>query len=114
MKRAYELMIIIDSDVSLNDVEAVIARVSGLISNEGADIASTDNWGRREFAYEINHKTVGNYVVWEIVTETAGLPATERQLRIADDIVRHKLVRLPESEAARRGLLAGVPTASSG
>ena len=113
MRRAYELMIIIDSDVSSADVEAMINRVSGLIASEGAVVASTDDWGRREFAYEINHKTVGHYVVWEVVTETAGLPATERQLRIADGIVRHKLFRLPDSEAARRGLLAGAPSASS-
>ena len=42
--------------------------------------------------------------MWEIVTETAGLPTTERQLRLADDIVRHKLIRLPEAEAERRGM----------
>ncbi len=107
MRRAYELMAIIDSDVASHDVEAVIARVAGLIENENGRIASTDNWGRREFAYEINHKTHGTYVVWQIVTESAGLPVTERQLRIADDIVRHKLFRLPEAEAARRGLLEG-------
>ena len=84
MKRAYELMAIIDSDAASADVEAVITRVAGLITGEGAFIASTNNWGRREFAYEINHKTEGIYVVWEVVTETAGLPTTERQLRIAD------------------------------
>ncbi|MDE0267663.1 MAG: 30S ribosomal protein S6 [Acidimicrobiaceae bacterium] len=111
MKRAYELMAIIDSDVTSAEVESVIARVSGLIDNEGAKIASVDNWGRREFAYEINHKTEGTYVVWEIVTEIPGLPATKRQLQIADDIVRHKLFRLPDDEAARRGLLSEATSA---
>jgi len=103
LKRAYELMVIIDSDV--DDAGPVIARVAALIVDEGGTIASTDDWGRRKFAYEIDHKTEGHYVVWEIVTSTAGLPATERQLRLADEIVRHKLFRLPESEAIRRGLL---------
>jgi small subunit ribosomal protein S6 len=28
----------------------------------------------------------------------------ERSLRIADDVVRHKLLRLPDAEAARRGM----------
>ncbi|MXW62286.1 MAG: 30S ribosomal protein S6 [Acidimicrobiaceae bacterium] len=104
MSRAYELMIIVDSDVDDGDIDAVISRVEGLIVDEGGRIASTDNWGRRRFAYEIQHKLEGTYVVWEIVTESAGLPNTERQLRLADDIVRHKLFRLPDSEAARRGL----------
>ena len=109
MQRAYELMIIIDSDVADADVDAVITRVVGLVTDEGGTLASTDKWGRRRFAYEINHKTEGTYVVWEVVTETAGLPDTERQLRLADDIVRHKLFRLPEREATKRGLLGGAP-----
>ena len=28
----------------------------------------------------------------------------ERTLRLADDVVRHKLIRLPDAEAARRGM----------
>jgi len=104
ISRAYELMVIVDSDVDDGDVDAVITRIEGLIVSEGGRVASTDNWGRRRFAYEIQHKLEGTYVVWEIVTLSAGLPNTERQLRLADDIVRHKLFRLPDSEAVRRGL----------
>jgi small subunit ribosomal protein S6 len=33
------------------------------------------------------------------------LDELERQLRLADDIVRHKLIRLPDAEAARRGMV---------
>jgi len=112
--RAYELMIIIDSDVAPADVDAVISNVADLVAGEGGTIKATDNWGRRKFAYKINHKTEGTYVVWEIVTATAGLPDTERRLRLADDIVRHKLVRLPDAEAARRGLFAEAEPASAG
>jgi small subunit ribosomal protein S6 len=105
-------MIIIDSDVAEADVGEVVERVAGLVTDEGGSLASTDNWGRRRFAYEINHKNEGTYVVWEIVSETAGLPDTERQLRLADDIVRHKLFRLPEREAIKRGLLGDAPAAA--
>ena len=112
MLRAYELMIIIDSDVV--DVDSMISHVAGLLADEGGMIMSTDNWGRRKFAYKINHKTEGTYVVWEIVTSMAGLPATERRLRLADEIVRHKLFRLPDAEAERRGLLAEAKPAAAG
>ncbi len=104
--RAYELMVIVDADVDDDNVDAIITRVEGLITNEGGRVKSTDNWGRRRFAYEIKHKSEGTYVVWEIATESAGFPNTERQLRLADDIVRHKVFRLPDSEAVRRGLFS--------
>ena len=114
MIRAYELMIIIDSDVDAAGADSVIARVDGLVAEEGGTIVSTDNWGRRKLAYKINHKTEGTYVVWEIATATAGLPDTERRLRLADEIVRHKLFRLPDAEAARRGLFAEAKPATAG
>jgi len=107
-------MIIIDSDVADTDVMKVMQRVEGLVTDEGGRLASTNNWGRRKFAYEIKHKTEGTYVVWEIVTESAGLPNTERQLRLADDIVRHKLFRLPEKEATKLGLLGDAAPAQAG
>lgn len=115
MTRAYELMVIIDADVADADVPGVMDRIVSWVTEEGGSIATTDLWGRRRFAYEIDHKSEGTYVVWEIVTETAGLPVTERSLRLADDIVRHKLVRLPDKEAARRGLLGeGTTPAAAG
>jgi len=51
---------------------------------------------RRRFAYEIDHKTEGYYLVMQIVAEGGALDDIERQLRLADDIVRHKLIRLPD------------------
>jgi small subunit ribosomal protein S6 len=65
-----------------------------------------DNWGRRRFAYPINHKNEGVYTVLEIVTPAVNLDEVDRYLRLADEVVRHKLIRLPDSEAARRGLLS--------
>jgi len=103
--RAYELMIIIDRDAADSGAQAVIDLVEAGTKASGGEVRTTDRWGMRQFAYEINHKTEGYYVVFEIVTPAAGLGDLERQLRIADDVVRHKLIRLPDDEAARRGLL---------
>ncbi|NLA34474.1 MAG: 30S ribosomal protein S6 [Actinobacteria bacterium] len=103
--RAYELMVIIDGDVEDAGVKAVNARVAELIEADNGSIAKTDFWGRRRFAYPINHKNEGIYVVFEIVTPASNLDETDRFLRLADDVVRHKVIRLPEAEAERRGLL---------
>ena len=69
-----------------------------------ARTATTDKWGRRRFAYEINHKTEGFYVVFEILAEPGALDHLETTLRLADEVVRHKLIRLPDHEATQRGL----------
>ncbi|MFP5256632.1 MAG: 30S ribosomal protein S6 [Acidimicrobiia bacterium] len=103
--RAYELMVIFDSGLEDLAVDDQVKSVTDQIGTRGATVASTDRWGRRRFAYEIDHKTEGYYVVWELTADGADLEGLERSLRLADEVVRHKLVRLPDHEAARRGLV---------
>jgi small subunit ribosomal protein S6 len=55
-------------------------------------------------AYPINKKEYGYYVVMNLLAPGGALDELERSFRIADDVVRHKLLRLPDAEAARRGL----------
>jgi small subunit ribosomal protein S6 len=102
--RAYELMVIIDSELGDEVIDAQVSRVAELIGQRGGEVKNQDRWGRRRFAYEINHKHEGYYVVFEFVGGS-DLALMERALRLADEIVRHKLLRLPDREAARRGLL---------
>mgnify|MGYP006284692019 FL=1 len=103
--RVYELMIIFDSDVDDSGLQQMLNRINDMVATGKGKVATTDRWGRRRFAYEINHKLEGYYVVLEIVTEAPNLNDLDRFLRIADQVVRHKIMRLPEHEATRRGLL---------
>ena len=106
--RAYELMVIFDGDLDESTVAGVINQVTAQVESAGGTIPKTDKWGRRRFAYEINHKTEGFYVVFEIEAEPGALDNVDRNLRLADEVVRHKIIRLPDAEAHRRGLL-GAP-----
>jgi len=103
--RAYELMVIFDSGLDDLTIDDQVKAVAAQVVTRGGAVVSADRWGRRRFAYEIDHKTEGYYVVWEITSDGADLEALERFLRLADEVVRHKLVRLPDHEAARRGLV---------
>jgi small subunit ribosomal protein S6 len=102
--RAYELMIIIDIELDDEVIDNQVKRVAELVTQRGGEVKSQERWGRRRFAYEINHKHEGYYVVYEFVGGE-DLDQLERALRLADEIVRHKVLRLPDGEVARRGLL---------
>jgi small subunit ribosomal protein S6 len=114
--RAYELMVIFDSGLDDLVIDDQVKSVTAQIGTRGGAVASTDRWGRRRFAYEIDHKQEGYYVVWELTSDGADLEGLERSLRLADEVIRHKLVRLPDGEAARRGLFGGdaKPAAAAG
>ncbi|MEC7845350.1 MAG: 30S ribosomal protein S6 [Actinomycetota bacterium] len=103
--RAYELMIIIDGDQEDTMVDEVVSGVDTWIQEQSGQVVKTDKWGKRRFAYEINHKSEGHYVVLEMTTGQVDMEPLERTLRLTDEVVRHKLIRLPDHEAERRGLL---------
>lgn len=106
--RSYELMVIIDGDLDETQARAWADRVAKLVAEAGGKVhGAVDWWGRRRFAYEINHKHEGYYAVFNLQAPGGALDGVERTLRIADDVVRHKLIRLPDHEAARRGMPVG-------
>jgi small subunit ribosomal protein S6 len=113
--RAYEMMVICDGDLEESAVQGVINQATAQVESAGGTVVKTDKWGRRRFAYEINHKNEGFYVVFEIEAEPGALDGVDRNLRLADEVVRHKIIRLPDSEAHRRGLLgAPAPAEAAG
>ncbi len=103
--RAYELMIIFSAELDESTVQTSLNKITGLAEAAGASVEKIDKWGLRRFAYEIKHKWEGFYVVLEISSPNA-LDEVDRTLRLADDVVRHKFIRLPLAEAHRRGLAA--------
>ena len=105
MTRAYEMMVILDGEVEDAKAQSWIKRITDGIEDAGGTIhGKPDWWGKRQFAYPINKKPMGYYLVVELVAEGGALDELERSLRLADDVVRHKLIRLPDAEAARRGM----------
>lgn len=110
--RAYELMIIFDGDLNEEAISNYLSNIASAVENEDGKIVSskdTDPWGRRKFTYRINHKWEGFYVVLEIATQASNIDSSDRILRLADrsEVVRHKIIRLPDDEAVKRGLLEG-------
>jgi small subunit ribosomal protein S6 len=91
--RTYELMMISLGSMDEPSVQTQVERFTTLITDQGGSVGNVDHWGKRQFAYEINHMTEGYYTVIEFDISSEGLLELERQLRITDNVVRHKVVR---------------------
>ena len=106
MMRAYEFMIILDGDLDDTAAQAWVKSVSDSVTAAGGSVhGKPDWWGRRQFAFPINKKESGYYAVFNLLAPGGALDDFERQLRLADEVVRHKLLRLPDAEAERRGMV---------
>lgn len=94
--RTYELMTIFRPEMAETDVRTEVDRVATALSERGAEITKNDFWGKRRFAYEINHITEGFYTVVNFEAETDVVAELDRTLGISDDVIRHKIFR-PEA-----------------
>ncbi len=101
--RAYEMMVIFTEDTDESTIQTFVNRLESMATDAGATLEKLDKWGVREFAYEINKASRGFYVVLEFLAPNA-LNELDRVMRLADEVIRHKIVRLPLDEAHRRGL----------
>jgi small subunit ribosomal protein S6 len=103
--RAYELMLIVNGSLEDSVAHSWINTVTKAIEGVGGTVHGTVNWwGKRRLAYPIKKQNDGYYAIFNITAAGGTLDEVERTLRIADDVLRHKLLRLPDDEAARRGL----------
>jgi small subunit ribosomal protein S6 len=94
--RHYEVMVILDAGLEEDAVRAVVDRSTQLITNGGGTVDKVDRWGKRRFAYEVHHRSEGYYVLIEARAEPAPLADVDRMLGLADEVIRHKIIRLPD------------------
>lgn len=91
--RTYELMAIHRPELAEEDVRSKIADVESFLGDNGATVTNTDHWGKRRFAYEIDHLTEGFYTVVNFEADTDTVSELDRTLGLSDDVVRHKVFR---------------------
>lgn len=92
--RDYELMTIHRPDLAENDVEAKIGEIEAFLSQNDAEVTKRDIWGKRRFAYEIDHLSEGYYSVLSFTANANAIGDVDRMLSLADEVLRHKIVRL--------------------
>jgi len=95
--RPYEIMVIFDQDQAEDDVKKSTKSYCDQIQKAGATLGTVDHWGKRKFAYPINKKPEGYYVVLQTKSEPEVVAELDRQLGLDTGVVRHKVLRIPET-----------------
>jgi small subunit ribosomal protein S6 len=94
--RPYETVIIFDTDADESAITAVLERGLEIVRNDGGTVGTVDRWGKRTLAYELRHKREGYYVVAEFTAEPKAASDLDRFLVLADEVLRHKIMRIPD------------------
>ena len=89
----YELLFIISATTPDDQKEAIISKVTSFIEKNAGTVDAVDKWGMKKFAYPINFKNEGFYVVMNINMDANEVDAMSKLMNITDGIVRHMFVK---------------------
>ena len=96
--KAYEVMLLIDPSLDEEALAAVVDKAAGVITSQGGVVDSSENWGKRRLAYEVNGLTDGDYTVIQFHAAPEAVAELDRVLHITDPVARFMIVRRDDLE----------------
>lgn len=89
----YELMFIVASDLPEEKREELIAKQKAYIEAHKGTVEAIEKIGMKKFAYPINFKNEGFYVLMNIEFSPVEVDAMNKLMNITEGIVRQMFVR---------------------
>jgi len=91
MKRDYELVVILNSEIKAEEQEETVSRIKKIISSVKGELISAKDWGKKEFTYPINKKPSGVYFLFEYEAEPQTVTLVKQRLQLEEKVVRYLL-----------------------
>ena len=89
----YELMVILSNSLADEAKEVLTNKISGMLEASGAKVESVEKVGTKKYAYAINFKNEGYYVLYNIECEASVPNQVQKQLLLIEDVVRSMFVK---------------------
>jgi small subunit ribosomal protein S6 len=89
-------MVIFDAEREAEELRTALDRYTSTLKAAGAELGQVDVWGKRRFAYRMAHRWDGYYVVFQVRAEPTPMEEMGRAMGLADEVIRHKIQRIPE------------------
>lgn len=89
----YDLVLLLDSGAEDARRSEILRSVEEAVGN-GGEIVNRQEWGARALAYEIAHKKDAEYHLLQFHGTPELLSRLDRTLRITDEVVRHRIIKL--------------------
>ena len=97
--KEYELTVLIHPDLEV-DLDAPLDKVRKLVKDNGGDIVSEDNWGKKKLAYRIKGQDFAVYVAMDVKLPAEAPLKISNVLNITDEVLRYLLVKVDEKGRA--------------
>lgn len=89
----YELMYIISANANEEQREALINKFSTMVESKGGKVVSLDRVGMKKFAYPINFKNEGFYVLMNFEGPVELVDEMNKLMNITENVVRQMFIK---------------------
>ena len=100
MVKQYETVFIATPVLSEEQMKETVKKYTDLLTNAGAEIVYTNNWGMRKLAYPIKKKTNGFYYLIEFKAEGSVINTLEVAYKRDERLLRFLTVALDKHAIA--------------
>ena len=114
MIKQYETVFIATPVLSDIQMKEAVAKYTQLIRDNGGEIVYEEDWGLKQLAYPIQHKTSGFYYLIEFKADPQFVGTLETQYHRDPGQERHRLRRAPSPDPRRQGCRRRCPAAGGG
>lgn len=94
--RHYEIIYIINPNLSDEDYHEIIKKFNDLIENRKGVIVKTQEWGKQRMAYTIEKFYNGYYVLIDFCADPGVTSELERNLKLDDRILKFQAIKLAD------------------
>jgi small subunit ribosomal protein S6 len=102
----YEHVLIARPEISPQQVDTLVEEIGKTVKELGGQIGKTEYWGLRNLTYRIRKNRKGHYAMLNIDCPTAAVAELERRLKINEDVMRFKTIRVEELDEEPSPILA--------
>ena len=100
MVNQYETVFLATPVLSDTQMKEAVAKYTQLITDNGGEVVYEENWGLRQLAYPIQHKTSGFYYLIEFKSTPEFVDVLETQYHRDERIIRYLTVALDKDAVA--------------
>ena len=100
MLKQYETVFIATPVLSEQQMKEAVAKYTQLIADNGGEVVYEENWGLKQLAYPIQHKTSGFYSLIQFKAEPSFIETLETQYFRDERIIRYLTVALDKHAVA--------------
>jgi len=90
----YETVFILTPVLSDEQMKEAVEKFKGVLTKAGAEVINEENWGLKKFAYPIDKKTTGFYVLIEFKAAPETIKTLEIAYRRDEKVLRYLTVKM--------------------